>query len=230
MPRYKPRLPFANVGGGDPELAITDSDWTRIEKAYGHKLPSELRSKIYDATWTFIALSDFEESAQPIAVARSRIKKIENAASILENAILEIPNGIGSGTAAYADHLISQNFRDTRINGKLKVIGSVMVSVVDACRAASLQLGKQTNCAPRKGTAWLTWVHKIESVAKKHDLPTQARKDTDKAADISSPFVKFLLELQFFLPKKYRRNRDSLAKAVHDARKFGTRSATPLRE
>ncbi len=220
MPRYTPRIPVATLNDGDPELAIADSDWKRIEKAYGHELCPNVRSQIYGATFTFLAFSDFEQSAQPVAVVRKRIKKIERAATKLQNAILEIPNGVWSNAASYADHLISGNIGDTRINGKLQVLGSVIISVVDACRTALQQLESEARHGPRKGTIWQSWVGKLGSIVAEHGLPIEARKDTDKIkVDQLSPFVELVDALQMHLPKEHRRFRSALAKAIHDARK-----------
>jgi hypothetical protein len=94
MSRYAPRIPVATLSGGDPELVITDTNWKRIEKAYGHSLSPRARSQINGATYIFLAFSDFEQSAQPAAVVRKRIKRIEGAASKLQSAILEIPRGL----------------------------------------------------------------------------------------------------------------------------------------
>jgi hypothetical protein len=217
MAQHTPRIYFATRSGGDPELAITEANWWRHEKVYGHELQPEVRTQIYDATWIFLAFSDFEQLAQPISIVRKRIKKIENAASKLQNAILENPEGVRSDAAVYADYLISQNLRDTRIIGKLKVLGSVMVSVAEACRSALQQLETETKHGPRKGTTWQRWVHKLGSIAAEHRLPAEARKDTDKT-DQLSPFVELVDALQMCLPRECRRVPSALAKAIHDAR------------
>jgi hypothetical protein len=230
MPRYTPRLPFALIRSDEPELAITDANWKHIENAYGHELSPDLKEQIYTATWQLLAFSGFEKSAQPVAVARKRIKKIEKAATQLQNAILDIPEGVGPDAAGYADHLISGNLGDTRINGKLKVLGSVMVSLVEACHTASLQLESQTDYAPRKGAVWQSWVCKLKNFAAAHGLPTAARKDTDLNKTVRlSPFVELVDALQIYLPKDHRRNRSALAKAIHDARNELPGRKTPRR-
>ena len=38
MPRTTPKLPFAFLRAGDPQLTISDNDWQRIENAYGQSL------------------------------------------------------------------------------------------------------------------------------------------------------------------------------------------------
>ena len=51
MGKRAPKLPVASAGGGGEErrkvVAITDSDWQRIEKAYKQKLSPKARRDIH---------------------------------------------------------------------------------------------------------------------------------------------------------------------------------------
>jgi hypothetical protein len=220
MARHAPRLPFAVLRGGDPDLTITDADWKQIEDAYGRRLDAELRDQINRATWVFLALAPSELAAEPAANARRKIELIEAAAAKLRDAILETPNPIRSQAATYAHHLIDQNLRDTRINGKLQTIGSAMVSVVQACQMARSKLHNSNWRSGRKGGTWRHWILELSSILSDKKLPIKARKDSDKT-DASSPFVALVDKLQSLLPKAYRQSSQSkgaLAKAVHVAR------------
>jgi hypothetical protein len=69
---------------------------------------------------------------------------------------------------------------------------------------------------------WNWWVRKLTAVLKAHQLPTEARKDTDKSkTEKPSPFVGFIRELQACIPADYRRTTHSdpaLAVAIVRAR------------
>jgi hypothetical protein len=215
MPRYKPRLPFATSRVCDPGLEISCASWHRIEKKYGHALAPKVRDELMAATWTFLALTDSEENAEPLAAAQTRLELIKKAAAQLRDAILE--GNTRSDARSYATHLINQSFADTRVSGKLAVVGSVMVSLVMACEMASQLLANQAHGGRKKGATWQQWLVDLGNIAAKHGLPLAARKDTDKSNQ-SSPFVALVNELQSFLPKTYRRSPGTLAKAIHDAR------------
>jgi hypothetical protein len=215
MPRYKPRLPFATGRGGDPVLEISCADWRRIEKKCGYALDPNVRDELAAATWKFLAFTDSEEKGESFADAKARLNSIKNAAAQLRDAVLE--GNMTSDAKAYATHLINRCFTDTRITGKLAVVGSVMVSLVMACEEASQRLANEVHTGRRKGATRQQWLVDLSKIAAKHGLPITARKDTDKS-DRSSPFVALVNELQSFLPKKYRRSPGTLAKAIHHAR------------
>jgi hypothetical protein len=58
MGKRAPKLPVASAGGVEQErrkvVAITDSDWQRIEKAYRQKLLLEARRDIHEKTQEFV--------------------------------------------------------------------------------------------------------------------------------------------------------------------------------
>ena len=92
MGKRAPKLPVASAGGGEEEewrkvVAITDSDWQRIEKAYRQKLSLEARRDIHEKTQEFVDRAEFEQNAEPVSDARDRITTIIGAASSLRSAI-----------------------------------------------------------------------------------------------------------------------------------------------
>jgi hypothetical protein len=104
MGKRTPRLPVASAGPGDPiasrsantglirslarpKVAITDSDWQQIEKAYGQELSLEARRDIHEKTQEFVDRAEFEQNAEPVSDARDRITTIIGAASSLRSAI-----------------------------------------------------------------------------------------------------------------------------------------------
>ena len=76
MPRTTPKLPFAFLRAGDPQLTISDNDWQRIENAYGQSL-SARHSRYCDVDAScFKTLLDFfwpPAIAQAHALRRNKI-------------------------------------------------------------------------------------------------------------------------------------------------------------
>jgi hypothetical protein len=68
MGKRAPKLPVASAGGREEEeeeerrkvVAITDSDWQRIEKVYGQKLSPKARRNIHEKTQEFVDRAEFE--------------------------------------------------------------------------------------------------------------------------------------------------------------------------
>ena len=181
MPRYKPRLSFATRGGGDPVLEISCADWHRIEKICGHALAPKVRSELFKATWTFLALLDSEEDAEPLAAAQAHLESIKKAAAQLRDVILE--GNAKSDAKRYATSLINQSFADTRVTGKLALIGSVMVALEMACEKASQQLVNQLHAGRKKGATWQQWLVDLAHIAATHGLPVAVERTPTRATD-----------------------------------------------
>jgi hypothetical protein len=112
MGKRAPKLPVASAGGGEEEewrkvVAITDSDWQRIEKAYRQKLSLEARRDIHEKTQEFVDRAEFEQNAEPVSDARDRITTIIGAASSLRSAL----DGGDRDADIYARTLIKRHLR-----------------------------------------------------------------------------------------------------------------------
>jgi VCBS repeat-containing protein len=124
MGKRTPRLPVASAGPGDPiasrsantglirslarpKVAITDSDWQQIEKAYGQELSLEARRDIHEKTQEFVDRAEFEQNAEPVSDARDRITTIIGAASSLRSAL----DGGDRDADIYARTLIKRHLR-----------------------------------------------------------------------------------------------------------------------
>jgi hypothetical protein len=203
-----------------PALTITDTDWKRIEGAYGHELTPKAREQVYGATWKFLAFVESEQAADPVSAVPTKIKSIAAAASKLNDAISPVRR---SDATAYAHHLINRNFHDPRIGGKLKALACAVDTLVEACKAALMELKNSSYRGRRKNAAYQQWLFDLGSIARAHRLPTEARKDTDKnKTDRSSPFVEFIFALQLCLPKQHCRSAAALAQAIHSTRKIAS--------
>jgi hypothetical protein len=79
MARRKPRVPFARAAA--PPVKLDPSDWSRIEREYGHALPIGLREKIFRHTQFFVEMAVLENAAQPIEKAVKRLKHLRRTAA-----------------------------------------------------------------------------------------------------------------------------------------------------
>jgi hypothetical protein len=241
MGKRAPKLPVASAGGGEREeeewrkvVAITDSDWQRIEKAYGQKL-SEARGDIREKTQEFVDRAEFEQNAEPVSDARDRITTILGAARSLRSSLDR-----GDHDAdVYARTLIKKHLwkqsdakkqkegdaikrRRRKKEDPLRKISSDMRLLIFGSQDALRELDDTKDQGFSRGEAWDRWIVQLTSIAEKHGLPRRVRKDSDKQSGRhASPFVEFVWELQQFVPKTHRRehSRGAVAEAVVKARK-----------
>jgi hypothetical protein len=239
MGKRAPKLPVASAGGGKEEerrkvVAITDSDWQRIEKAYGQKLSPKARRDIHEKTQEFVDRAEFEQNAEPGSDARDRITTIIGAASSLRSTI---DGGIHDADI-YACSLIKKHLwkqsdakkqkegdavkkRRRKKGDPLRNISSGMRLLIFASQDALRELDDAKDQGFSKGEAWDRWIVRLTSIAEKHSLPWRVRKDSDKQSDSQSHFVEFVWALQRFVPDAHRRkhSRGAVAGAIVAARR-----------
>ena len=223
MARTKPKLSFA-AAGGKPRLKISSADWQRIESAYERSLPNSVRRKIRAVTRTFLDWAVFELTVRPISEAMERVQSIKKAARKFQEAVFTCPANVGSDADFFARHLICRHLNlsfDKGRDGLQNQALNLANSISKGCDLALADLRSEQS-AFRSGDMWNWWVCKLTAVLKAHQLPTQARKDTDKSkTEKPSPFVGFIRELQACIPADYRRTNHSdpaLAVAIVRAR------------
>ena len=85
MGKRAPRLPVASAER--IKVAISDSGWQRIEKAYRQKLSPEARRDIQEKTQEFVDRAEFEQNSELASDACDRINIIAKAASSLRSAL-----------------------------------------------------------------------------------------------------------------------------------------------
>jgi hypothetical protein len=91
MPRYKQRLPVT-TGISKPAFQVSPQVWARIEKKYGNKLPDQIRTRIEDATQSYLWLAQMERGALPLTCARDTISIVNKAAQALLEQLKAIHN------------------------------------------------------------------------------------------------------------------------------------------
>jgi hypothetical protein len=242
VPRRSRKLPIASGQGADPDLAISEADWQRNQKAYGKHPSDSVRTAIVEATRDFLLFEVLEREAEPVANAEKRIAVCKKAAEDLRCVML---SGQSSDAEAYARYLIMKHFRDAPLSnkagssyvGSFYSLASLLTSFLSACDRALMDL----DSIPRKpslgllgdlgappsieeGRAWRLWIRRLTGIMKANGLPTGVRKDegNKSKSDKQSPFVLFVRELQHCLPDgcKYPKHSDpALAKAIERARR-----------
>jgi hypothetical protein len=228
MGRQQPKIPIASGHGSDPELNISDANWSRIERALGIPLSAEARSGIYEATYTFLFLAGSGQNAEPISAARKTVQRVKKSSKNFQGVIFDFPPNVGREAGLYARHLVNY-YCDPALKevGGLQSVAAQMNLLVAACDRALKHLEDPSIYGLRRGDMWKCWIQKLDAVLLAHNLPTGARKDADKSkTGLPSPYVAFVRELQACLPAKYQRSTQSdeaLAKAIYDSRNLSGR-------
>jgi hypothetical protein len=233
MARTKPKLSFASAGG-KPSLKISSADWQRIESVYGRSLPDSVRRKICAVTRKFLDWAVFEHTVRPSSEAMERVQSIKKAVHEFQKVVFTCPANVGSDADLFARHLICRHSNlasDKGRDGLHNLALNLANSISKGCELALAQL-KSKQPTFRSGDMWNWWVCELTEVLKADELPTEARKDTDKSkTEKPSPFVGFIRELQACIPKEYRGTTHSdsaLAVAIVRARvPFGSQKTVP---
>ena len=87
-----PVVPVAGLGKERVRFVITPTDWTRIETAYGRKVPLKSRRQIEIVSNDFLSTASIEHDSELISAATERIRSIRSAAGALQEVICEAPS------------------------------------------------------------------------------------------------------------------------------------------
>jgi hypothetical protein len=80
----------------EPTLNIDDTEWHKIEKAYGATLSAKVRAHILRATERFLFFESFERSVEPMAKVKVILEAHDKAGySIFQRAICQSLRGFG---------------------------------------------------------------------------------------------------------------------------------------
>jgi len=238
MTRRVPLLPIASADS-EPKFSITDNDWEKIQKSYGHELIPEVRQLIQQVSTQFVRFEIFEQKAERLQPALDAVSSVQDAVIALQNALCSIAGA--SDTMVYAARLIKSNFDDTcflkarhRGDDLISTLRNVSASLNFACSIAKQEMENGNIQNYREGEHWDMWINRLTKIAKEKRLPHGVSKDSDKSSRVS-PFISLVKALHEHVPEGARRHCHSdvaLAKAITDARREnGTRiSKTPLKK
>lgn len=204
------KLPMATVVGSF-ELEIADRDWRRIETAYGRPLSADLRDKIFLLTQSFINFAPFEQSAEPLKLARDRAEAWRRTAEGLRQ---ELFSGSQSDAYVFAQSQVTRIFADQNLFHNL---AGILTSFAVACQQAIDFMEDPALPDHREGEKWEKWVISLRTALREAGHPTGARKDSGDLGK-ESPFTMFVSELQKCVPEtiqRYTKSTSGLASAIY---------------
>ena len=162
-----------------------------------------------------------------------RVRSIKKAAHEFQEVVFTCPANVGSEADFVARHLICKHLNlafDKGRDGLQNLALDLANSISKGCDLALADLRSEQS-AFRSGDMWNWWVCELIAVLKARQLPTEARKDTDKSkTEKPSPFVGLIRELQACIPADYRRATHSdtaLAVAIVRARAVRVTKTVP---
>ena len=220
MPRYKQRLPVT-TGISKPAFQVSPQVWARIEKKYGNKLPDQIRTRIEDATQSYLWLAQMERGALPLTCARDTISVANKAAQALLEQLKAIHN-CDDDALSLVGHFLRPRIKLPN----RKPLGDHLGGFVRDLEILSLALSDteaavQTAGYQQEGQAWSAWVGNLRDILKEAGLPCGINRDrdTDDSASTASPFVRLVYQIQEDYPQERWRFKDarSLATAMYRA-------------
>jgi len=210
MPRRESKVGMSSVLHPDP-IEICGTDWRRIEAKCGHHLDKNIREQIQQATQAFYLEALSELKAPRTGDAREALKKIRFFAEALRE---EVTPPADLDGRFYAIHLLRSHIRDDRLGDPtslpyrdpLATFSNVISSLVIACERSLRELSDPNRAEFQEGEAWNNWICRLVEVLEPSELPTSARKDSDKRKhERASAFVVLISVLQEYVPVQFRR-------------------------
>jgi len=210
------------MGGPAPEVKVGEEQWKSMEVALDREISTGVRIRLIDLTNNFLSFAPAEVTAEPISGTEKRLAKIRKAAGALQKVLIEDRHNEAD---FFADHLIELNFDDARLGKREKIdsLTGLLTSLIASCMRAQGDIDGEVFAEHKPGQAWAVWIRNLTKLLRENDLPTHARKDSDKTwGGQASPFVQFIDRLQACFDPKYRRGSHSkvaLAEAITLARR-----------
>jgi hypothetical protein len=150
MPARQPRLSVTTVAQ-IPSFRLSSEAWVRLEKAYRHSIPVEVRDRLEDATINYLRLVEMEQKASPQASARDKISATRKAADALLQRLQPI-QGAATDVHSFIRHLIAPRLKLETLVHALELLSSVL-SELDAMGARDAALAETIDAnVERNGT------------------------------------------------------------------------------
>jgi hypothetical protein len=228
MPTPKGKIPRVNVIDVS-KIALSDTDWGKIEDSYGSVISPEARTLIIAATNGFIKEASAEATGR-MEDAFKRVNRLHRCAKDFIEVVNERPPV--DVTRQYVDDEISLSNEilnaSNPTTGRPPTREYVIEHLQDVTRFGSaweltletLNFASQYNYWP-DGAAWGKWVRTLTHLVEELKLPAGVRKDSDKnRLGKSSPFVDLIFGLQCHIPAEHvpQRTADATATAINRAR------------
>ena len=221
MPPRRSRLPFGFTSL--PDFKVSGPAWEKLEIAYRHAVPQQARAEIIAATTRMVCLTQAALSARPLSETTKRIDQFEKAAANLLS-VFTAPGP--SASIHFAATIIEQELKELLGDSHDHTFDDFhdrVLAFAVACGHGKILAALLA--AEGTDQAFGPWIRDLTHICKRHQLPTGARRDTDKnKTGTPSPFVALVAGLQKLLPEKYQHGRQSdaaLAKVIKIARRSG---------
>jgi hypothetical protein len=185
---------------------LTDKQWSEIEKPFGCVLAPQTRQEILNVTVEFLQFAEAESKTGLMDDAVERTERHRRLALSLLQSLddtSELPV-----LQDYVDEEIAVSGGRSNLND----LAAELRWLVEACSVALEQMASTSrhHFWP-DGFVFEGWIRRLTDIAKRHQLPTAARKDADKAKPgTESSFVVFVDRLQTYIPEAHRRSTQSL--------------------
>jgi hypothetical protein len=248
VPKRSPKLPLhATRGGFDfwtpllaaargekvsrfrgvkPEFKITAPDWERIEGAYGQRLTRATRTKVLEATRSFIYWEELERRAEPLEKSKKHIRGYKKTAKNLRADLM----------AAF-DHSDATRYAVLNLDAALNASDGLASLVCELAAFETCCEAVLSNLEIQEATErqWVRWIQHVAQIMNEDRLPTGVRKDAGNKSksDRQSPFVIFVRELQHCLPRDCiypKHSGGALAHAISKALKSGLKRPLATRK
>jgi hypothetical protein len=208
------------------KFVLADEDWIEIEKPPGRVLSTQTRQEILDATSEYLSFAEAESETGLMGDAIKHTERHRRLALALVESLYLTPERL---TQEMQDYI----YETIAVSGgreNLKCLFAELNWFVKACNGALEEMAStSSHHFWPDGFAWEGWIRKLTDIAERHQLPTAARKDSDKAKpETGSPFVVFVDRLQTCIPEAHRRSTQSLgalSTAINAAR---SKPKTPI--
>jgi hypothetical protein len=229
MPKRQLRLPITTQSGRSiprPALHISPAAWSRIERAYGSKIPISVRAQIKAATVKYLWLAKMERGAAPLKSAPGSVAALRKATDGLLDQLKDIQNCSGD-VQSFVGHIIRQRLRlphqqplSDHLGGFVRDLSifAAVLHAVDISSAAPIEQRKKrfeqiwAQDSQQDGRARVAWVRSVRTALKVSGLPAGISKLKDY------PFVRLVRAIQNELPSEGRAfTIASLADAIYVA-------------
>ena len=224
MSRSRSKLSVASAVG-EIEFNLSETAWSRVEKAYARSLSKKAKFQITKSTITFLEFEKLERNAEPLAWTEEKIEKIKEAAAKLSGELRRCAKG--DDTLLNAKYHINANWC-SRSNHKFSDLDELLFQLSVACCRAIEEVGETPESGFREGEAWDEWIRALTKIIERYNLPSAASKGSDKSVGRVSPFVVLVHELQRCLlgGRRHTHSRGALAQAISRARATGRKSSS----
>jgi hypothetical protein len=202
------------------EIVLDEDDWKRIEQAYGHALPLDLREHIRFVTNALSIVANAERSAPALEKVKANTMKLRDDAQLLlkqaGHSVRELAGYTSLEDLTESVAITMKEFSNEDLQ--------FLLLVQSMSAACNLTLRRwETDKGFREGSIWDAWVQSITELMRHYNLPDATRKDSrkPKPSEPNSGFVLLIEALQQYLPKELRRHAtdDALPQAIYRARK-----------